>query len=181
LLDVTRLALSPDKSVRGHFHGTSACLSALLRAERYGEIYAVLGANDFWHNKCYAVKALAAEGKRNEAIALAEASRGPWTSDTSVDRLCEEILLSAGMVEEAYLGYGLMAHRAGTYLATFREVARAYPGIPHARILSDLIKRSPGDEGKWFATAKELGLYEVALQLVRKSPCDPKDSRASGP
>jgi NAD(P)-dependent dehydrogenase (short-subunit alcohol dehydrogenase family) len=34
LLTVTRLALSPDKALRGHFHGTSACLSALYRAER---------------------------------------------------------------------------------------------------------------------------------------------------
>ncbi len=30
---ITRLALSPDKTVRGCFHGTSACLSALF-AER---------------------------------------------------------------------------------------------------------------------------------------------------
>src|SRR5450755_5096166 len=39
LLDITRLALSPDRSVRGHFHGTTACLDALLRAERFAELY----------------------------------------------------------------------------------------------------------------------------------------------
>jgi hypothetical protein len=174
LLDITRLALSPDKSLRGHFHGTTACLSALLRAERYAEIHAVLAATDFWHYKCFAVKALAAEGKRNEAIALAEASRGPWTSDSSVNRLCEQILLSAGMIEEAYRRYGLTAHRAGTYLATFRAVSRVYPSMPKNQILADLIAMSPGDEGKWFATAKELGFYDVALRLVSESPCDPK-------
>ena len=36
LVDVTRMALSPDKDLRGFFHGTSACLSALYRAERTG-------------------------------------------------------------------------------------------------------------------------------------------------
>mgnify|MGYP001562279321 CR=1 FL=1 len=32
------MALSPDKSVRGHFHGASACLSALFAAGRYDEL-----------------------------------------------------------------------------------------------------------------------------------------------
>ena len=45
LLDITRLALSPDKNVRGHFHGTSACLSALYRAGRYAEIVPLLDAD----------------------------------------------------------------------------------------------------------------------------------------
>jgi hypothetical protein len=174
LLDITRVALSPDKRLRGHFHGTTACLDALLHAERFGELYDVLQSEKFWPYKQWGVKALAAQGKRDEAIALAEASRGPWTSDASVDRLCEEILLSAGKVEEAYRRYGLTTHRGGTYLATFRAIAKAYPGIPKDQILADLIAASPGDEGKWFATAKELKFYDVALRLVSSSPCDPK-------
>ena len=156
LLEITRLALSPDKSLRGHYHGTTACLDALLRAERFEEIYDVLKGEKFWSYKRWAVKALAAEGRADEAIELAESSRGPWTSDTDVNRLCEGILLSLGRIEEAYRRYGLHAHRGGTYLATFRNVAKAYPSIWREQILSDLIKASPGDEGKWFATAKEL-------------------------
>ena len=174
LLEITRLALSPDKSLRGHYHGTTACLDALLRAERFEELYDVLRVEQFWSYKRWAVKALAAEGRADEAIQLAESSRGSWTSDTDVNLLCEGILLSLGRTQEAYRRYGLHAHRAGTYLATFRAVAKAYPGIPRPQILSDLIERSPGDAGKWFATAKELGLYDVALKLVRDSPCDPK-------
>ena len=174
LLEITRMALSPVKNLRGHYHGTTACLSALLHAGRYEEIHTVLAHADSWHYKCYAVKALAVEGKHDEAIALAEASRGPWTSDVSVDRLCERILLDAGRTEDAYRRYGLTAHRGGTHLATFRELAKAYPGVPREQILRDLIECSPGDEGKWFATAKELGLYGLALELVRDSPCDPK-------
>jgi hypothetical protein len=146
----------------------------LLRAERFAELYDVLRLEEFWPYKRWAVKALAAEGNADEAILRAESSRGPWTNDTDVNLLCEGILLSSGRIEEAYRLYGLYAHRAGTYLATFRNVAKAYPSVPRAQILSDLIERSPGDEGKWFATAKELGMYEVALKLVRESPCDPK-------
>lgn len=41
-------------------------------------------------------------------------------------------------------------------------------------ILADLIKTTPGEEGKWFATAKDLKLYELALQLADQSPCEPK-------
>lgn len=42
------------------------------------------------------------------------------------------------------------------------------------QILSDLIAATPGEEGKWFAAAKELGFYDLALELVNRSPCDPK-------
>ena len=174
LLGITQLALSDDKSLRGHFHGTTACLDALLRAERFEELYDLLRLEQFWPNKRWAVKALAAQGKADEAILLAESSRGPWTNDTDVNLLCEGILLSLGRIEEAYRHYGLYAHQGGTYLATFRSIAKVYPSLPRAQILSDLIEGSPGDEGKWFATAKELGMYEAALRLVRESPCDPK-------
>lgn len=37
------MALSPDKNLRGHFHGTSACLSALYRAGRFDELIETLG------------------------------------------------------------------------------------------------------------------------------------------
>lgn len=66
-----------------------------------------------------------------------------------------------------------VAHRGGTYLATFREVTKAYPCVPREEILRDLIRQSPGDEGKWFTAAKELGLYDLVLELVRDSPCNP--------
>jgi hypothetical protein len=99
LLEITRLALSPDKSLRGHYHGTTACLDALLHAERFPEPYDVLHSETFWSYK---------------------------------------------------------------------------RSIPRTQLLSDLIEGSPGDEGNWFATAKELGMYDVALKLVHDSPCDPK-------
>ena len=174
LLDITRMALSPDQNLRGHFHGTTACLSALYRAERYREVLDVLKVETFWPYKRWAVKALGAMGEKAEAIRLAESSRGPWTSDADVDALCEEMLLSSGRVEEAYTRYGLRANRGGTYLATFRAVARKYPHKRPEEILADLVQATSGEEGKWFTAAKELGLYDAAIELARASPCDPK-------
>jgi hypothetical protein len=61
-----------------------------------------------------------------------------------------------------------------TYLATFRAVAKAYPQKQPREILADLVETTPGDEGKWFAAAKEAGLYDEALELAGRAPCDPK-------
>jgi hypothetical protein len=173
LVHITRMALGPDRNLRGHFHGAAACLSALYHAERYEELVDVLGTETFWPYQRWAVKALGAMGRKAGAIRLAEASRGPWTDDADVDDLCEEILLSSGLVEEAYVRYGLRARR-GTYLATFRAVARRYPNKEPAEILADLVRATPGEEGKWFASAKELGLHDVAVELAWASPCDPR-------
>lgn len=42
------------------------------------------------------------------------------------------------------------------------------------------MKTTPGDEGKWFAAAKDAGLYDDALALASRTPCDPKTlSRAA--
>ena len=91
LIDTTRLALSPDKSTRGYFHGTAACLSALFSARRYDELIEIVHADVLWSYKRWAVKALAAQGRGPEAIAYAERCRSPWASDTDIDSLCEQI------------------------------------------------------------------------------------------
>ena len=175
LIGITRRVLAPERNPGDHFSGTSACLSALHRAERYDELIEIAGREQvFWPYKRWAVRALASQGRKAEALRLAESSRGPWSSDLEIDRLSEEILLSSGMSEEAYERYGLTAHRTGTYLATFRAVAKRYPDKDARTILADLVETTPGEEGKWFATAKEMNLLEEALALARRSPCDPR-------
>jgi hypothetical protein len=174
LIGITRLALSPDRNVRGYFHGTTACLSALYRAERYQDLIDLLSREDFWPYKRWAIKAIAALGRHSEAIRLAEASRGPWTSNADVDRLCEQILLSAGSTDEAYRRYGLVANQAATYLGTFRAVVQKYPDKSRRDILHDLVRTTPGEEAKWFAAAKDDRLYDEALALASSSPCDPR-------
>jgi len=153
LLDTTRMVLGPDRRPGGFFHGTSACLSALYHARRYEELVELLEGERFWAYKRWAVKALAAMDRADDAIRCAEACRGSWTPDGAVDALCEEILLDAGRVGEAYARYGLWANRRNTYLATFRAVAKKYPHKEPAQLLADLVDSTPGEEGKWFATA----------------------------
>ena len=174
LVDTTRMAIGPDKDLRGHFHGTSACLSALFSAGRFDEVVELLRGDAIWPYKRWAVMAMAAAGRKAEALRYAESCRSPWADDSDVDSICEEILLSQGMVDDAYPRYGLRANRGGTYLATFRAVARKYPHKPAAEILADLVAMAPGDEGKWFAAAKDAGLYDEALALARRTPCDPR-------
>jgi hypothetical protein len=174
LVSTTRMALSPDPRVRGHFHGTVACLSALYRAERYDEVVDIVQGDCIWPYKRWAVMALSAKGRKAEALRYAESCRGPWTPDGDVDALGEEILLSSGLVDEAYERYGLRASRASTYLATFRAVAKKYPHKDVRQLLADLVGTTAGAEAKWFAAAKEAGLYDEALDLASRSPCDPK-------
>lgn len=94
--------------------------------------------------------------------------------DSAIDQACEKILISSGLHDEAYRRYGLRAAQGNSYLARFRAVAKRYPMRNASEILADLIATTPGDEGKWFATAKELELYELALELANRSPSDPK-------
>jgi hypothetical protein len=174
LMDTTRMALSPDPSLHGYFRGTSACLSALFRAARYQEIIDIVEGEQIWSYKQWAVRALAAMGKTCEAIAYSESLRGRWVPDRKVDSLCEEILLASGFAEEAFEHYAARNVTAGTYLASFRSTARRYPHKQPAEILARLVRATPGCEGKWFAAAKEAGLFDEALALATQSPCDPK-------
>lgn len=174
VLDVTRMALSPEKDRRGFFHGTSACLSALFTAERYEEILELVEHDTFWHHKRWGVKALGAQGRRAEAIRYAEACRSAWASDREIDELCEDMLLSSGLADEAYRRYGLTAHRAGTYLAWFRAVQKKYPDKASRDILADLVALNPGEEGKWFAAAKDAKLFDEAIALVSRASTDPR-------
>ncbi len=171
-----RMAWSPEPSLPGFFNGTTNCLSALIAAERYDEVLALLdlAPHQIWQYRQYGVKALSAQGRKADAIRLAEAGRDLNDSPIAIARLCEEVLLSSGATEEAYRRYGLVANPGGTYLAGFRALARKYPHKAAADILADLVKTTPGDEGKWFAAAKDAGLYDEALALARRTPCDPR-------
>ena len=165
-----------DPNPGNYFHGATACLSCLLMAGRYEEMLDLLALDrkPFWHYRRYGVEALLAMGKKSEALRYAEASRGLNQPDSTIDQVCEEILISSGLHDEAYRRYGLRTAQGNSYLARFRAVAKRYPMKDASAILADLIAMTPGDEGKWFATSKELELYELALDLANRSPCDPK-------
>ena len=174
LLEPTRMALSPAKDERGFFHGTTACLSALLTAARYDEILELLAHDAIWPYKQWAAKSLHSQGRRAEAIRYAEACRSSGASEWDIDTFCEELLLESGLADEAYRRYGLNANRAGTYLAWFRAVDKKYPHKAPREILADLVALTPGEEGKWFAAAKDAKLLEEAVALVSRAPTDPR-------
>jgi len=157
------------------FHGTSACLSALLAAGRHEELLELIekAPHRWWHDRKFGARALAAMGRADEALAYAEETSIDELRPFAISGLCETILLEAGQADEAYERHAIAANQKTTRLATFRAIARKYPHKERAAILADLIRSTPGDEGKWFATAKELGLYDLAVQLARVSPCDP--------
>lgn len=120
------------------------------------------------------MRALVALGRPDEAIRYAEASRGLNDSPIDIARACEEILLAAGRAEEAYRRYAITASPAASYLAAYRGLARKYPEKRPEALLADLVATTPGEEGKWFATAKDVGLLDEAILLANHSPCDPR-------
>lgn len=165
-----------DPNPGNYFHGSTACLSCLLTTGRYQELLDLLELPRYpsWHYRRYGVEALLALSRKAEAVQYAEGSRGLNQPDTVIDRACEQILISSGLHEDAYRRYGLSAAVGNSYIARFCSVAKRYPMKDKSQILSDLIGTTPGEGGKWFTTAKELELYDLALELANRSPCDPK-------
>ncbi len=176
LLGPCKMVWDPSSDQRGFFKGTTVCLSALLAAERHDELLALLEMAPYkiWDYREYGVRALAAMGQTTEALRYAEAERGINDSPVAMARTCEQVLLSSGEVDEAYERFGIEANRAGTYLAWFRSVAKAYPRRGPGTILSDLVAATPGEEGKWFAAAKSAQLFDEAIELARRTPCSPQ-------
>ncbi|MES2259721.1 MAG: hypothetical protein V4724_14465 [Pseudomonadota bacterium] len=160
----------------GFFKGTTACLSALYAARRYDELLTLLESSrrQEWYYRCWGAKALAVQGKHAEAIQYAEDSRHVSTPVAGIARFCEALLLDSGFADEAYARYAVDATWASTNLARFRAIAKKYPQVPPETILRDLVARDPGQEGKWFAAAKDAGLFDLAIELANRSPADPR-------
>ena len=158
-----------------YFKGTAACLSCLLVAERFGELMDLLDSDvhQSWYYRKFGVQAFLALGKKSEALKYAENSKGLNEPESAIAQACEDILISSGMYDEAYKRYAFKANQKNSYLATYRSIAKKYPHLKPEIILSDLIRYSVGAEGKWFATAKDLGFLDLAADLAMIGPCDP--------
>ncbi|MDQ1814192.1 hypothetical protein RBA41_12830 [Massilia sp. CCM 9210] len=162
----------------GYFKGTSACLSAMYAAGRHDELLALIAKSEYrhkcWHNRVWGARALAAAGKRAEAIAYAEDSKGLNAPLAAIAAFCEGVLLDSGFPDEAYSRYAVQATYATTNVATFKAIVKKYPAMPREVILRDLVASQPGQEGKWFAAAKDAGFFELAIELANRSPSDPR-------
>jgi len=180
LVGLLRTAWS-DPRPGNYVRGTSVCLSSLLAAGRHQELLEVLAIQrfPFWHDRKFGVQALLSQGRTDDALAYAEASRGLNQPDPAVDAACEKILLDIGRADEAYEKYALTANGSSTGLATFRTIVRKYPGRDPKEILRDLATSS-GEPGRWFAAAKDAGFLDLALQFANEGRTDPRTlSRAS--
>jgi hypothetical protein len=176
LLPLVRLVLADRrKGTYAYTKSGTLCYSALFHAGRFDDLLAVLALDPkpYWHDQQWAAKALAARGDVDGAIELMEALRSRHAPDRALSAVAEQLLLDAGRVDEAYARYAIQATSANTNIATFRAITKRYPGIEPSRILGDLISSTPGQEGKWFATAKTLKQYDLTLALARRGPVDP--------
>lgn len=154
----------------------SVCYSALFAAGRHEELISLVGRDPrpMWHEQLWVGRCKVVRGEIDGAIEFMAAAVNPWTPMAGLARFAEGVLLQAGRRAEAYEKYALEANRATTYIATYRLLSERYPEIDADRLLTDLIATTPGQEGKWFATAKTLKRFDLAMQLAWKSPCDPK-------
>lgn len=158
------------------FSSATLCYSALFKAERHDQLLDLLDMDPhpIWPYRVWGAKVLATRGQIDEAIAYLRERAGSTTSETSIARFAEEELLKAGRRAEAFNQYALLANQANTHITTFRAIAKKYPELAKDRLLDHLIASTPGEPGKWFATAKTLKLFEQATRLAWASPCDPK-------
>jgi len=158
------------------FSGTSLCYSALFRAGRHDELLELLAMDPrpIWPYLVWGGHVLVARGQIDEAIAYVQERDGNTTSQETVARFAEAALLKAGRRAEAFDQYALLANQANSNLSRFRAIAKKYPELAAPKLLGRLIASTPGEPGKWFATAKTLKLFDQATALAWASPCDPK-------
>jgi len=167
---------------RSYVLEVTPCLSSLLSAERHIEIMELLkqAPLTWWEYRRWGVKALCGLGQHIKAVEYAESSVGINDPRSEVATACESILLELGRLDEAYSQYAFEANQKSTNLATFRAIAKKYPHKPAKEILCDLAKFDPDSQGKWFAAAKSVEEFELAISWARQSPTDPRTlSRAA--
>lgn len=158
------------------FSGTTLCYSALFKAGRHDELLDLLAMDPrpIWHYLVWGARVLAQRGQVDDAIAYVRERAGSTTSLETIARFAEAELLKAGRRAEAFDQFALLANQANSNLSTFRALAKKYPELAPDKLLGHLIASTPGEPGKWFATAKTLKMFDRATQLAWASPCDPK-------
>jgi hypothetical protein len=164
-----------DELPGGHVIGTAICLSCLLEAGRYGDLIELLACARmkwwYWHR--FGAEALARQGAWDATIAYADGCRtAEGYDDRQIDRYCEDVLIKCGRADDAYHRYGLKTATGPTYLAIFRDTVKRYPDRDRRQVLLDLIE-TRAETGKWFAAAKDAGLFDVALLCARDHAAEP--------
>lgn len=154
-----------------------ACLASQVAAGQHAEALALLAGRTIavWPERQFGVRALAASEGVAAALAYAAASN-PLGHRHAQDiaRVCESVLLAAGQRARAYREFAVAAHWRQNCRQSFDALLRAYPEVGPGALLEDLIAASPGQEGRWFATACALRFHALAAEIAGRSPCDPR-------
>ena len=154
-----------------------ACLASQVAAADHDAALALLAARAIavWPERQFGVRALAARGELDQALRYA-ADSNPLGHRHAQDiaRVCEAVLLAGGRRDDAYRRFAVAAHTRQNCRQTFEALLRAYPERAPGQLLADLIAGSPGQEGRWFATACALRFYTLAAEIAGRSPCDPR-------
>ncbi len=165
---------SPDFSNRSTIP-YKMLFSTLDRLELWDDIIRFCPDNDDFlrYFGLWKIRALAAQGEIDEAIALADRlNNDRWVyRDFSV--IAEGILRDSGRTDEAYDRYALPRTVTGTYLAYFRRLKKDYPERDPGGVLDDLINQHADNPGVWFAAARREGFQNRALELARNHPVNP--------
>ncbi|MBN1602164.1 MAG: hypothetical protein JW915_11175 [Chitinispirillaceae bacterium] len=174
-LPIVKQIFSTD-TPRSCFKGSEPCLSCLFETGRYDEIIEIVKSksNPIFHYQKYVIKVVAATGEVDKALSMIDECLGDSYSTYQAAHLGEEILLKAGRVEEAYKRYGLMMPFQTTGLATLSAIRKKYPKISPQRILSDLLDADSGNERRYFAAARQIGMIELAIEIAEKYDVEPK-------
>lgn len=173
---VHHVAADRRRGVFAFSKGTSACYSALFKAGRHDELLGLLDLDPhpIWPYLVWGGRVLVARGQVDEAITYMQHRSGINLPMGALARFAEDALVGVARRAEAYARYALEASQGNSGIATYRALSRKYPEIGADQLLADLIASTPGEEGKWFATAKSLQRFDLAIALAQRSPCDPK-------
>jgi len=159
-----------------YFKGSEPCLACLYEVGRFDEIAEILQSKDkpmFYYQK-YMIKVVVATGDIEKALEMVDEYLYDTYSPYQAVYLGEEILLNAGRIEEAYKRYALMMPFQTTGLATLSAIRKKYPKISPQRILNDLLNADTGNERRYFAAARKIGMIELALDIAEKYDVEPK-------
>lgn len=175
LLPIVKMVMK-DTNAGTYFKGTAPCLACLVAAKRYDEIFQLFDTkrNMIFHYYKYKLYALAGQGKIDDAINELESYAQNSCQAGGISHFGEKILLEAGMQNEAYRRFGIMANRKMTGLATFNAIRKKYPQIDTLQILNDLLDSEPQNKGKYFASARKAGYEDLAIDIAENNLVDPK-------
>lgn len=175
-VEEVREGWSASRKVGGHTATAVPVLSALLAANRPVDVIELLkrAPEPYWPERRFGVEAYLHMDARSDARRFAEPSLSDPVFAAEAARVCEDILLDAGLTEEAYRRYALVPDPAQRPLDQVHAIARRHPSHPPDEVLRELVAATGVDGDGWFDAALALGAEDVARELATSPGRDPE-------